>query len=206
MRDAYYPRSKYLLKKAAELESITGCIVNLQITPTWEKGVKKSYHTKDHEVDFRCDKEAEQQCFDTSTGNITHEIPKKRQQKEKEQDIVNSENVCRVCGIAWESPEDQESDWFWIGCAGKTCKCKPATACKHECDWWVHNRFAHIYYENSDAGETAMSTWAKKHFFGHKHMPDVQKIGWDKELQQDVVLPSNSKKFLKKVIKNKLNK
>ena len=114
--------------------------------------------------------------------------------------------MCRVCGIAWESPEDQESDSFWIGCAGKTCKCKPATACKHECDWWVHNRCAHIYYENSDTGERAMSTWAKKHFFCHKHMPSVQKVGWDKELQQDVVLPSNSKKFLKKFLKNKLNR
>ena len=31
-------------------------------------------------------------------------------------------------------------------------------------------------------------------------MLDVKKVGWDKELQQDVVLPSNSKKFLKKVI------
>ena len=40
LRDAYYHRSKYLLKKAQELQSITGCIVHLEITPTWEKGVK----------------------------------------------------------------------------------------------------------------------------------------------------------------------
>ena len=144
--------------------------------------MKKSYHTKGHKIDFRCGKEAEQQCFDTSTGNIIHVTPpQKRKQKQKEQDIFNSENQCRICGIAWESPEDQESDSFWIGCAGKTCKCKPATACKHECDWWVHNRCAHIYYENSDTGERAMSTWAKKHFFCHKHMPDVQKVGWVKK-------------------------
>ena len=37
-------------------------------------------------------------------------------------------------------------------------------------------------------------------------MADVKKVGWDKELQQDVVLPSNSKKILKKVIQKKLNK
>ena len=41
LRNAYYHQSKYLLKKAQELESITGCIVNLEITPTWEKRVKK---------------------------------------------------------------------------------------------------------------------------------------------------------------------
>ena len=39
------------------------------------------------------------------------------------------------------------------------------------------------------------------------NMPDVKKVGWDKELQQDVVLPSNSKKIIKKVIqKKKINK
>ena len=35
-------------------------------------------------------------------------------------------------------------------------------------------------------------------------MPDVKKIGCDKELQQNVVLPSNSKEFLKKVIQKKI--
>ena len=39
LRDAYYHWSKFLLKKKLELESMTGCIVNLEITPTWEKGV-----------------------------------------------------------------------------------------------------------------------------------------------------------------------
>ena len=34
-------------------------------------------------------------------------------------------------------------------------------------------------------------------------MQDVKKVEWDKELQQNVVLPSNSKKFLKKVFKKK---
>ena len=36
-----------------------------------------------------------------------------------------------------------------------------------------------------------------------KNMPDVKKVGWNKELQQDVVLPSNSKKILKKDIQEK---
>ena len=70
---------------------------------------------KGHKIDFQCGKKAEQQFLDTLTGNITHETPKKRKQKEKEQNIVSSENVCCVCVIAWESLEDQESDSFWIG-------------------------------------------------------------------------------------------
>ena len=93
MRNAYYHRSKYLLKKAAELESITGCIINLQITPTWEKGMKKSYHTKGHEIDFRCGKEAEQQYFDTSAGNITHETQKKKESKKKKSRILSNVSI-----------------------------------------------------------------------------------------------------------------
>ena len=48
LSDAYYSRSKYLLQKAKEIELITGCIVNLTITPNWEGGQKKSYHTEGH--------------------------------------------------------------------------------------------------------------------------------------------------------------
>ena len=81
--DAFYHCNYYLLKKAAKLKSITGCIVNLEITSTWEKGVKKIYHMKGHEIDFQSDKESEQSFFDTSTGNVTYETPKKWKQKEK---------------------------------------------------------------------------------------------------------------------------
>ena len=72
LHDAYYHRSKYLLKKAKELEEITGCIVNLQITPTWEKGVQKSYHTEGHQIDFNHVIDLNtSRTFDTSTGDIT---------------------------------------------------------------------------------------------------------------------------------------
>ena len=79
------------------------------------------------------------------------------------------------CGITWESLEHQESDSFWIGCTGKTCKCKSTAACKHECDWWVHKRCVNIYYKNSHAREKTMTTWAKKHFSCQKLMLDVKK-------------------------------
>ena len=87
--DAFYHCNYYLLKKAAKLKSITGCIVNLEITSTWEKGVKKIYHMKGHEIDFQSDKESEQSFFDTSTGNVTYETPKKWKQKK---------SMCPVCG------------------------------------------------------------------------------------------------------------
>ena len=65
---------------------------------------------------------------------------------------MSKQKMCRICSITWESVENQESDSFWIGCGGKTCKCKSTTACcKHEYDWWVHNRCVIIHYENTDA-------------------------------------------------------
>ena len=147
--DAYYHHSKYL-KKAKELEEITGCIVNLQITPTWEKGVQKLYHKEGHQTDFNCDRDLNtSRASDTSTGYITHETPKKQQKTKLK--LKDSENICRICRIIWESKEDQESDSVWIDCMGKVRKCKKK--CNHQCNRWVHNRCANIYYENTDAGE-----------------------------------------------------
>ena len=45
LSDAYYSHSEYLLQKAREMEMITGCIVNLTITPTWEGGhIHRNHH------------------------------------------------------------------------------------------------------------------------------------------------------------------
>ena len=190
LRDAYYHHSKYLLKKAAKLESIRWCIGPHKGPRNWLPMWQGSRATMFWYINWK-----------HSPWNP--EIMKAKRKRAWYCQFRKCVPHMWYClGITWRPG----SDLFWIGCAWKTCKCKPATACKHECDWWVHNRCAHIYYENSDAGQRAMSTWPKKHFFCHKHMPDVQKVGWDKELQQDVALPSNSKKFLKKVIKNKLKK
>ena len=141
-----------------------------------------------------------------SNQSSIHEMEMKHMKHSKNEHKKNNrrmsmQKMCVSCmrywlGITWRSGK-----WFPFGCAGKTCKCKSTAACKHEGNCWMHSRCLNVYYENSDAGDKAMSTWAKKHFFYQKHMSDVKKVGWDKELQQDVVLPSNSKKFLEKLFK-----
>ena len=128
-------------------------------------------------------------------------LPKKWKQKEKQKENVNAENMSHVCGTAWELLEEHESDSFWIVCAGKTCKCKSTAACKHECDWWVHNRCVTIYYENSEARE---KTWAKKHFC-QKQCQIWKKLDGIRSSSR-IGVPSNSKKLLKIVIQKKLNK
>ena len=80
--------------------------------------------------------------------------------------------MCHVCGIAQESLEDQESASFWIVCAGRTCRCKSTASCKHECNWWVHNRRVNITMKTLTPQEKPgqRSTSAK-------NMPDVRKVG-----------------------------
>ena len=110
--------------------------------------------------------------------------------------------------VVSESIQDEESDSFWIGCAGKSCKCK--RDCHHQCNWWVGNKCAHIFYGNTDSGERNLANWAKKHLFCPLHMPVATKVGWDQEQQKDVVVVEatncKSKRFLKKAVANKLQK
>ena len=69
LHDAYCHHSKYLLKKAKELEEIIGCIVNPQTTPTWGKWIQKLYYTEDHQTDFNCDTDLNSsRAYDTWTG------------------------------------------------------------------------------------------------------------------------------------------
>ena len=119
LRDAYYNQSKYLLEKAQELESITGCMHNLEITPTWKKAVKRCYHLKRHEPDFNLSTVSSQSHFDTSTDDVTHK-KKNREGKEnlKKENLQISilqmfSGYVALCG---NLPR--------IGCAGKSCKCK----------------------------------------------------------------------------------
>ena len=118
---------------------------------------------------------------------MTNKTPQKRGKSKKgESASRNSANVCRICGVVWESIQDEDSDSFWIGCAGKSYKsCKKD--CHHECNWWVHNRCAHIYYDNTDSGETNLANWAKRHLYFPLHMPISHKVAWDKEQQKDVL-------------------
>ena len=57
------------------------------------KRCEKKLPTKGQEIDFQPGKESEQSFFDTSTGNLAHETPKKWKQKEKQKENVNAENV-----------------------------------------------------------------------------------------------------------------
>ena len=95
LSDAYYSCSKYLLQTAREIELITGCIVNLTITPTWEGGQRKTYHTEEHEPQpYSSESSLNNSAFDTSTDVVIHQTPSK---KGKRKNQVDPENKCRLC-------------------------------------------------------------------------------------------------------------
>ena len=95
LSDASYSRSKYLLQTAREIELITGCIVNLTITPTWEGGQRKTYHTEEHEPQpYSLESSLNNSAFDTSTDVVIHQTPSK---KGKRKNQVDPENKCRLC-------------------------------------------------------------------------------------------------------------
>ena len=106
LSDTYYLHSKYLLQKVREIEMITGCIVNLTITPTWEGGQKKSCHTEGHEPQpYSSQSSLNNSAFDTSTDVVIHQTPSK---KDKCKNQVDPENICCLCGILWETEEDEK--------------------------------------------------------------------------------------------------
>jgi len=46
--DAYYKRSKFMLQKGREIQSITGCEALVDLIPTWPEGKRKTYKSKDY--------------------------------------------------------------------------------------------------------------------------------------------------------------
>ena len=84
LSDAYYSHSKYLLQKASEIEMITGCIVNLTITPTWEGGQRKTYYKEGHEPQpYSSESSLNNSAFDTSTDVVIHQTPSKKKANAK---------------------------------------------------------------------------------------------------------------------------
>ena len=107
---------------------ITGCIVNLTITPTWEGGQKKSCHTEGHEPQpYSSQSSLNNSAFDTSTDVVIHQTPSK---KDKRKNQVDPENICRLCGILWETEEDKSHGLYKIFVSVISQNLKCSSVCK----------------------------------------------------------------------------
>ena len=179
-RDTYRVRGNALVKKAIEIEKLTGCSVKLRVQPTWKHGQVYEHISEEFEVtDFnRCNVTAST----SYTNDSMHVSPVKKARKQPKETSARSKgvlydpNICQICRLRHESEANIETDSPWINCGSKSCK------------WWVHSRYLGIYYENSDNGEQRLGKWAETHYFCRQHLPNVAGIGWDKDKNEEVVI------------------
>ena len=85
--DAYYRRSRSLLKSGEQLAAMTGCHVKFQTIPTWSKGKKREFTSPGFPADRRNRKSND---VGTSTADEQDEVgsPARRQAEV---------DVCGVC-------------------------------------------------------------------------------------------------------------
>ncbi len=160
-------RSKYLIQKAKEIESITNCKVALKIYPTWGKGKVKSYVSAGLDVS-----EEEQdggspipsmiqtlyeglgehftplESTVTSAPGPSLEAPPRKR-------LRMDQNICQICRAEYIS---EDIDSHWVQCA-------------ENCNYRVHATCCGIYYKNDARDQKNLEKWSKKHFFCKEHMP-----------------------------------
>ena len=126
-RDTYRSRGKSLVKKEQEIENLTKCEVNVDTIPTGENGKRWKY-TSERYKDAK--RKADGRSFDsellhnepaTSTP-IMHRTPDKKSSKRKTS-VANSSTIdsetCQICKVKYESPEDIETNSYWVNCGSK---------------------------------------------------------------------------------------
>ena len=189
-RDTYRVRGNALVKKAIEIENLTGCLVKMKVQPAWKHGKVYEHISEGFEnPDFnRTNVTASTSYADDSL----HVKPVKKTRKRHGGTSTTSKydpNICQIYRLRHESEADIETDSSWINCRSKGCK------------WWVHSRCLSIYYENSDNRERRLEKWAESHYYCRQHLPTVAAIGWDRDKNEEVVI--KTKKLLKAAIKKK---
>ena len=168
--DAWYIRSKYIIKKVRELESITECKVRLELIPTWPSGKVKSYISPDllsSDIARPSDQTSQAEVARASSFNasLVHQsTPVKNRPSTSTTSPQNCPrirrdvNICALCGVEYESSADQQINSCWVHCS-------------RNCGYWVHASCCGIFYESDDAGEKNLAKWSKKHFFCPRHFP-----------------------------------
>ena len=116
-----------MVKKEQEIENLTKCEVNVDIIPTGEnrkrwKYTSEGYKDAKRKADGRSfDSELLQNKPATSTP-IMHITPDKKSSK-RETSVANSSTIdsetCQICKVKYESPEDIETNSYWVNCGSK---------------------------------------------------------------------------------------
>lgn len=151
LTDAYYTRSKNIVKKCEELVKKTGANVNFECTPPWVNGRARSFSNMVKPAGASTP--IQRTPMAVATQSPLHNTPRKRLMGKnaskgavappKKKRKVNNADICAKCGIVWDTEEDNLLDTHWVQCA-KLCK------------YWVHTSCCNIYYPQTKAGEAAL--------------------------------------------------
>ncbi|VDI15864.1 Hypothetical predicted protein [Mytilus galloprovincialis] len=163
--DAYYIRTKTLLKKASELHTSTGAHVKVIVIPTWHNGKSKAFESTNFPElvavdDHTQETEAEpgQQADAITASPIKEPLPLAEVNTNTVTQAAKKDK-CGICSIVYNSDADFLS--HWVQCSHKSCS------------WWVHCRCLCIYYPTTAAGLKALNKWAKDRIFCPKHIVKV---------------------------------
>ena len=87
--------------------------------------------------------------------------------------------ICKICKVKYESPEDIE---LQLGGSHSLCQ---------------------YVLSSNDDNEKKLNSWAAKHFFYKRHMPKLEKIGWNASKKCEVHVGQSKKKKIVKLKKKK---
>ena len=124
--DTYRVHSTYLVQKTQELESTTGCVVNLHIVPTWprgKEGVHKSpnYHDMAHTEEDAVVPPSQDHAYQPAP-------PSSPQMMLVPPPSATNKDFCGMCNMRYGSSSDKAVCSHWIQC-GKDCGCWAHASC-----------------------------------------------------------------------------
>ena len=136
--DTYRVRSDNLVEKPNEIVNLTGCAVNLEVLPTWAKGIPCYYKSNNfNQVSGNNNNNTQDSIpdFNVSSSSV-HATPSKKPRSDNDTTDINKD-ICSICYIRYMTKKDVAIDSVWINC-------------KRSCNCWVHARCVGIHYENTE--------------------------------------------------------
>ena len=154
--DAYRRRGTLIVKKAIELENVTGAEVHISIKPP-KSSLKPFRYPQTATVDVPAEVPADDGAVASTSAEqgllppLQPQVllspacttPKKRLGVRgpvvpDPSNTLSPEDRCAICRIEYDSPEDRAMRSLWMEC------CYSGS-----CNWWVHCKCAGLWYENS---------------------------------------------------------
>ena len=179
--DRFRGRANRLVKKARELETITGEVVTSFkiIAPPGKNYKNVPEHVSRSTPDADADAPAECMDIDFEKGSSTPGpsgsasrspstplgTPSKRLGGNKNTPSSSNRHQdrdrCKRCNILFQSDADKQMRSLWMQCTHSD-----------SCRWWVHARCEGLFFRNDDGGNRELRQWLReRRYYCPRHMP-----------------------------------